>query len=43
MSNNHFDINQQTINLPAGAHGVLSTCLTDSSPDYLWFDCEAEL
>ena len=42
-SNNNYDNNHQTITLPAGAHGVLSTCLTDNSPDYVWFDCEAEL
>ncbi len=44
MSNNsNYNNDQQTISLPAGAHGVLSTCLTDNSPDYVWFDCEAEL
>ena len=44
MNNENNSINtQQTISLPAGAHGVLSTCLTDNSPDYVWFDCEAEL
>ena len=43
MSNNNFEIDNQTISLPVGAHGVLSTCLTDSSPDYVWFDCENEL
>lgn len=42
-NNSNLDNDQQTITLPAGAHGVLSTCLTDSSPDYAWFDCEAEL
>lgn len=43
MSNINNDSNIQSISLPAGAHGVLSTCLTDNSPDYVWFDCEAEL
>ncbi|MEZ5336771.1 MAG: hypothetical protein R3F46_00775 [bacterium] len=43
MSNNNYEIDNQTISLPAGAHGVLSTCLTDSNPDYVWFDCENEL
>ncbi len=43
MSNIKYTTEEQTVTLPAGAHGVLSTCLTDNSPDYVWFDCEAEL
>ena len=42
MSNNHSTISteQQALSAP---HGVLSTRLTDASPDYAWFDCETEL
>ena len=43
MSNYSNDTDHKAISLPSGAHGILSTCLTDSSPDYAWFDCEAEL
>jgi len=45
MNNEYYsNLNDQRIvSLPAAAPGVLSTCLTDNSPDYAWFDCEAEL
>lgn len=43
MEKNNIEIEQPTASLPAGAHGILSTRLTDESPDYVWFDCEAEL
>ena len=43
MRKENMTIDIEQLLLPAGTHGVLSTCLTDNSSDYVWFDCEAEL